>query len=204
MSTFKELPDGITDLAATFMWSIIFWNHAESTAKHLAQLLLGGSAISMAITAEIGNRTLLHGIETASREGDMGEMGEHLRHFCSGYEILLGYRNFYVHALYATRASKTTKNEMEGMLLSIDGKGKLRAFNQPVTAADFASFTRHTQKLIAYGAAIQKALGATGDGLDAMIRNYSASLEKPQWPSRIEKTAHYLQGQEVPFQGIPL
>ena len=158
----------------------------------------------MAITAEIGNRTLLHAIETASREGDMDEMGDHLRHFCTGYEKLLGYRNFYVHALFATRPSKTTENEMEGMLLSIDGKGKLRAFNQPVTAANFALFTKHTQKLIGYGVAIQKQLGATGDGLEAMINNYSASLEKPQWPSQIEKTAHYLQGQESHFQGLPL
>lgn len=157
----------------------------------------------MAITAEIGNRTLLHAIETASRESDMKQMGDHLRHFCLGYEKLLGYRNFYVHALYATRPSKKVEHETEGILLSIDGKGKLRAFNQPVTAADFALFTKNTQKLIAYGVAIQKELGATGDGLEAMISNYSATLEKPEWPSRIEKTAHYLQGQEVHFQEVP-
>lgn len=177
-----------------FSSCVTFWNHAESTARQIAQLLLGESAISMAVTAELGNRTLGQVIEVASHE--MGEIGVHLRHFTSGYGKLLGYRNFYVHSLYAIRSN--AELNAEGILYCLDGKGRVRYFNRTLSDDELEATVTSIHALIGYGAAIQQALGADGDGLVSLVKVYGASLEKPNWPPDVEKTPLYLQGQEPP------
>lgn len=186
----------VSGLAYRFTSAIIFWNHAEATAKHIAQLLLGESAMSMAVTAELGNRTLMQAIEVASHE--MGEIGRHLRHFSKGYSTLLGYRNFYVHAIYSTRLVEHDPTRFEAVLFSLDGKGRVRYFNRTLTEAELDAAVAAIHQLLGYGAAIQKELGATGDGIEALLKSYQASLEMPQWPPDVEKTPLYLQGQEPP------
>lgn len=181
-----------------FVSLLAFWNHAEMTAKQIAQLLLGEGSMSMAITAEVGNRTLMEAIEVASHE--MGKIGEHLRHFSKGYSSMLGYRNFYVHAYFGTRPNPIDPAVSEGILFSQDGKGRVRYFNRALTEADLDAATAGIHALLAYGTAIQKELGATGDGLDGLLQSYRASLEKPDWPPPVEKTPLYLQGQEPPPQ----
>lgn len=181
-----------------FVSLLAFWNHTESVAKQIAQLLLGESAMSLAITAEVGNRTLMEAIEVASHE--MGDLGNHLRHFSKGYSTMLGYRNFYVHAYYGTMPSPANPEVVAGILFSQDGKGRVRYFNQPLTEDDLDLANAGIHSLISYGAAIQKELGADGDGLHGLMQVYGSSLEKPNWPPQIEKTPLYLQGQEPPPQ----
>ncbi len=183
----------VSGIALRFTSAIIFWNHAEATAKQIAQLLLGESAISMAVTAELGNRTLMQAIEVASHE--MGDIGTHLRHFSKGYSTLLGYRNFYVHAIYGTRPTDADPSKSEAVLFSLDGKGRVRYFNRALTDTELDQTIASIIKLLGYGAAIQRELGATGDGIEALLYSYDASLEMPQWPSDVEKTPLYLQGQ---------
>lgn len=187
-------PLDVAGLSFRYMSALIFWNHAESAAKQIAQLLLGESAMSMAVTAELGNQTLIQAIEVASHE--MPEIGPHLRHFSRGYRTILGYRNFYVHAAYATRPSESDPAKAELMLFSLNGKGRVRYFNRALSDAELDGMITATQQLIGYGAAIQKELGATGDGLSSLLETYTASLEMPQWPPEVEKTPLYLQGQE--------
>lgn len=189
-------PTSIADFSYRYVSVISFWNHAESAAKQIAQLLLGESAMSMAVTAELGNRTLTQAIEVASHE--MGEIGEHLRHFSDGFAILLGYRNFYVHGIYAIRHDGFVPGSTYGVLFTLDGKGRVRYFNRHLTITELDATIAAIHSLIGYAAAIQKELGATGDGLAALIESYKASLEKPSWPPNVEKTPLYLQGQEPP------
>ena len=175
---------------------IYFWNHAEQCARQIAQLLLGESTMSMAVTAELGNRSLVEAIEVASRE--MGALGEHLQHFTNGYSTLVGYRNFYVHSLTGLQHDGLVPGDTEGVLFSIDGKGRVKYFNRTLKSADLDKAVGGIHQLIGYGAAIQKELGATGESIDRLIEAYQASLEKPHWPKPVTKTPLYLQGQEPP------
>lgn len=185
------------------MWFVIFWNHAESCAQQIAQLLLGENPLSWAITAEIGNRSLVQALQVASYDLDQSDpdgIGQHLRHFADGYEKLLGYRNFYVHSIFGARTAPSMKEHYEAILFANDGKGRARFFNQTLTEPALEKASRHISTLIGYGTAIQRELGATGDGLDNLETSYQASLEKPTWPPPVEKTPLYLKGQEPPPQ----
>jgi hypothetical protein len=152
--------------------------------------------MSFALTAEVGNRTLMQAIQVASH--DKGDFGAHLRHFSNGFETMLGYRNFYVHALYGTEHNGLVPGDFHGILFTQDGKGRARYFNRKLTSQELETAISAIHKLIGYGSAIQKELGATGDGLENLVRAYGASLEKPDWPQCVTKTALYLQGQEPP------
>ena len=152
--------------------------------------------MSMAVTAEVGNRTLMEAIEVASR--GMEATGEHLRHFSKGYTTMLGYRNFYVHGYYGTQPNPNDPNFCEGILFTLDGKGRVRFFNRPLTEADLDLANAGIHSLLAYGTAILRELGATGDGIESLVQVYGASLEKPDWQPQVEKTPLYLQGQEPP------
>ena len=88
---------------------------------------------------------------------------------------------------------EASDNEPVIRILSVKGDGKFRLFNPTVSAADLQEFATETQKLIGYGAAIQKALGGEGDGLEAMIASYQSSLEKPEWPQPLQKVPANLQ-----------
>jgi len=203
MGVTKLPPPHLSILASRFMSFIIFWNHAESCAKQIAQLLLGENSMTWAITAEIGNRSLVHALQVASYDLDQTDpdgIGQHLRHFGAGYETLLGYRNFYVHSIFGTRPDPSAEGHFEAILFSNDGKGRARFFNQALTVATLEQVISHISALMRYGTAIQKELGATGDGIDGLAASYQASLEKPTWPPQVEKTPLYLQGQEPPPQ----
>jgi len=168
----------------------MFWNHAESTMKQIVQLLLGQSAMSLAVAAEMGNIALTNAVQVASRMPEMDGLSEHLRHFCEGYDRLRGYRNFYVHAIYATVVQD---GQTAIQALAFDGKSQIRLFNPVITAADLGQYISAVHRLIGYGAAIQRELGADGSGLESMIESYGAKLEKPEWPPRVDKVPQYLQ-----------
>lgn len=177
-------------LAQSFLSAVMFWNHAEGTMKQIVQLLLGQSALSLAVTSEMGNIALMNAVKVASRAEEMEHLSEHLRHFCEGFDRLREYRNFYVHATYA---STVHEGVTAIQTLAFDGKGQIRLFNPVVTTADLTKYIAAVQQLIGYGAAIQRELGADGDGLESMIRAYGARLEKPEWPPKVDKLPQYLQ-----------
>jgi hypothetical protein len=185
---------GVWQFAHRYTSLITFWNHAEMCGRQIAQLLLGESTMSVALTSELGNRTLMDAIEVASFE--LQELGEHLRHFSKGFKVLLGYRNFYVHSLVGTEHNCLVPGDWQGILFSLDGKGRARFFNRKLTTRELELTIRSIHQLIAYGAAIQQALGASGNGIDHLAQTFSASLDKPHWPKSVEKTPLYLQGQE--------
>tara|TARA_B100000678_G_scaffold216265_1_gene183629 strand:+ start:741 stop:1370 length:630 start_codon:yes stop_codon:yes gene_type:complete len=182
---------GLEHLSGRFMYAILFWNHAETTLKQIVQLLLGQSQISMSVASEMGNRSIVQAIQVGSKVPELEHLAEHLRHICEGFTRLLGYRNFYVHGIYAIE-------QVDGLaairILSVKGDGSFKMFNPIVTANDIDEFQGHVHKLIGYGVAIQKALGADGDGLEAMVERYEASLEKPEWPKPLKKVPLNLQG----------
>jgi hypothetical protein len=188
--------DGMGRFAHRYASLIAFWNHAEGCGRQIAQLLLGESAMSFALTAEVGNRTLMQAIQVASHEKD--GIGEHLRHFTIGFETMLSYRNFYVHSLYAIEHNGLVPGDYEGILFSQDGKGRAKYFNRRLTIKELEAAISGVHKLNAYGSAIQKELGETGDGLEDLLQAYGASLEKPDWPPCVEKTPLYLHGQAPP------
>lgn len=190
--------EGVGRFSYRFASLIMAWNHAEDTAKQIAQQLLGESSMTMALTAEVGNRTLMHAIEVASHE--MDEIGSHLRHFSSGFTRLLGYRNFYVHALKTIQHNGLVPGQFEGLLFSYDGKGRARFFNRGLTQVELQVATEAMHTLTGYGAAIQKELGVNTPELLHLLETYEGSLEKPNWPQPVEKTPLYLQGQEPPPQ----
>ncbi len=177
-------------LAQRFLEAVIFWNHAESTIKQIVQLLLGQSAVSLGVASEMGNIALQNALKVASRQAELDHLGDHLKHFCEGFDRLREYRNFYVHTAYAT----TVHDGLSALqALSFDGKGQIRMFNPVVTDGDLVAYVTAVHSLIGYGAAIQKELGADGEGIDNMIRTYGAKLEKPNWPPRVNKVPQYLQ-----------
>ncbi|TXC73840.1 hypothetical protein FSZ31_03695 [Sphingorhabdus soli] len=181
-----------SDLAEQFMSAIIFWNQAEASLKQIVQLLLGQSYVSLAVSAEMGNRSLTQAIEAGSRLDELKEIAPHLQHLCKGFVLLLGYRNFYIHGIYATEIHN---GERVARILSVDGKGKARIFNPTFESKDLRVFITHLHSLIGYSAAIQKALGADGDGLGNMIKAYQASLIKPVWPPQLKRVPTNLQAQ---------
>ena len=188
--------DGVGRFSYRFASLIMAWNHAEDTGRQIAQQLLGVSALSWALTAEIGNRTLMQAIEVASH--DMEKLGPHLRHLSSGFTILLGYRNFYVHALKSVQHNGLVPGEYEGILFSTDGKGRARFYSRGLRQAELKIATEAMHDLVGYGAAIQKELGVNTDALDRLLKTYGGSLEKPTWPQSVEKTPLFLAGQEPP------
>lgn len=179
-------------LAQSFMSAVMFWNHAETTMKQIVQLLLGQSAMSLAVAAEMGNIALTNAVLVASRMPEMEDLSDHLRHFCEGYDRLRGYRNFYVHAIYATTVHE---GQTAIQALAFDGKSQIRMFNPIITAGDLRNYISSVHKLIGYGSAIQLELGADGEGLEKMISSYGAQLVKPDWPPRVDKVPQYLQAQ---------
>lgn len=181
---------GLDSLSGNFMYAVLFWNHAETTMKQIVQHLLGQSQISMSVAAEMGNRSIVQAIQVGAKAAEIEHLSEHLTHICDGFTRLLGYRNFYVHGIYAT---EPVDGKAAIRILSVKGDGTFKMFNPTVTASDLLAFHRNTHKLIGYGAAIQKALGADGDGLEAMIERYQASLEKPEWPQPLKKVPINLQ-----------
>lgn len=180
----------VGNLTMRFMNAVMFWNHAESTLRQIVQHILGQSLMSLAVAAEMGNMHLQRAARTAAHEPEMAHVAEHLNHFCDGFDRLREYRNFYVHGVYATTVHE---GFTAFQMLTIDGKNQVRMFNPIVTAIDLTAYVEAVQRLIGYGAAILKEMGADGTGLDNMIKAYSSKLEKPEWPPQLKKVPQYLQ-----------
>lgn len=190
----KIHPASLPVLTGMFTNAIMMWNQAESSIKQIVQLLLGESTVSFAVAAEMKNLSLVRAVQVASKIDDLGDLSDHLRHYCIGFDILREYRNFYVHGIYATTVQDgTTALQM----LTVDAPGKIRMSNPVITANDLQKYSQDVQNLIGYSVAIQIALGATGTGIDKMVAAYDAKLEKPIWPTKVNKMPQYLQS-DVP------
>ena len=143
----------------------------------------------MAITAEMGNRTLMQAIQVACHE--MEGIEDHLGHFASNFDILLGYRKFFVHSAFGITPDGGNRGEFERQLFSLDGKGRSRYFSQKLTQAKLQEASKSVQSLIGYGVAIQQDLGVAHNAISRLAQSYEVLLEKPHWPRTIEQTPLY-------------
>lgn len=158
----------------------MFWNHCEMSGRQILQLLLGEGEPSMAIAAEIQNRSLTQALKSIARSRKFEHLQAKLDHFCNGYDTLLGYRNYYIHALMGIDAGI-------GGLLGLSAKGKLQYSSDSLSPEQIETISQNFRDLVAYGAAIQRDLGATGSGMLSLLDSYATSPETPQWPKTLEK-----------------
>jgi hypothetical protein len=182
---------GIGQFCIQFTFFIFMWNHSEATARRILQLMLGESDTAMALAVELPNRSLSNAIKTGARDPGFTHIRDHLNHLMTGYDIILGYRNYHVHSLMGI-------DENGGKLLAVSGKGILKLDKSHASMSELEELKKHVSNWIGYAAAIEQQMGASGDGLDALLSAYQASLEKPSWPETLKKNPVLLQEQEPP------
>ena len=156
--------------------------------------MLGDTLTAQAITADMGNRSVLEGLQSACREGDMQDVREHIEHFMRGFGVLLGYRNHYVHSLRGVMHSHQVGMNviMQGWLAKFTGKGKLRVVTAPVLS-EMTEFKEAALALSRYATAILLEMGMEDYGFSDMLKMPRPLLEKPVWPKSLQSTPGYLQ-----------
>ncbi|MCF8708350.1 hypothetical protein [Rhizorhapis sp. SPR117] len=178
---------GLGKFSVRFIEFMLFWNHCELSARQILQLLLGEGETAMAVAAEIKNQPLCDALRAAGRDKKFSHIRQHIDHFVTGYRVMVDYRNYYVHGIFGVKAGV-------GGLLSLSGKGgRLKYHQDTLTIEKLAEMSSHLHMLMAYGAALQKELGAQGDGIESLVSTYSGSLEKPKWPPELKKLPRYIQ-----------
>lgn len=185
----------LSEFATEFTWGLIAWNLAEMQGRQMLSMMLGGELTAMAIVADMGNRTVLEGIEAASRELPDAELRGHLAHFCKGFGILLGYRNQYAHGLIGVQFDETVglNRKLVGSVMQLKSGGRLKSINRTVDMAEIRAFVRHAKALSRYAAAIETELGLDDYGIAEMLGMPPPTLEKPEWPSALQNSPSYLQ-----------
>lgn len=148
--------------------------------------MLGESQTAMAVAVEMQNRSLQEALRAGAKDERHQSVRTHIEHFVEGYSRLLEYRNYYVHTLLMVGPDG-------GRLLSLSAKGKLRYDEGTLSMADIEMVKNQMLSMIAYVSALEREMGATGDGLTALIEAYGASLQKPQWPERLKRNSVFLQ-----------
>lgn len=182
----------IGDFARHFTWSLLHWNSAEFNAKVMLAQMLGGTKPVYAVVVDMGNRSVLHGLEAAGRELPDAEAKDHITHFSDGFRILLGYRNLYVHNLREVspggRTGKVVK--LVGRVNQMKGEGRLKSIKQELSLEKIAIFREHCRAFSGYATAI---LALLDPKLKTALGKHGASLEKPTWPACLQNTPDYLQ-----------
>lgn len=78
---------------------IVFnWNTLERTISQLLYTLVGDGDNVKILVAQLGNRTVTDSIKTFANEFFEGKEREHLLHLVELFDILRGYRNYYIHS----------------------------------------------------------------------------------------------------------
>ncbi len=186
----------LTEFAREFTWSILFWNSAEVHARSLLHSLLGGKAPIVGLVADLGSRSLIEALRSAARGVEDHQIREHLLHYTTGFSRLNEYRNLYVHGLTAVTIDPSSHGmvrKLQGQIMTLRGKGRLRAVNQPLTTVDVLTFKDWCLKLSSYGEAIKMALGLSDDTFRKMLEMPEPSLERPEWPAPPNLQIHYIQ-----------
>lgn len=185
----------ISEFSREFTWGLLFWNSAEASAKTMLTMMLGDTLTAQAITADMGNRSVLEGLQAACRDEDMQAIREHIEHFIRGFNVLLGYRNHYVHGLRGVLHSHQIGMNiiMQGWIAKFSGKGRLRAVMSPVPISEMTDFKEAALALSRYSSAILVEMGMDDLGLSDMLEMPRPSLEKPVWPKSLQSTPSYLQ-----------
>lgn len=185
----------LTDFAREFTWAVVFWNLAESSARDMLVILIGETLPAKALVVDMGNRSLCDGLRSAGRQVEDAELRDHIDHFVTGFDRLLGYRNLYVHGLMAVGLEREKGNVriLNGHVLQLKGRGRLRAEQRPVPISEITEFKERVMKLLDYAKAILRQLGQSDFGLGEMLGMPEPSLEKPQWPATVKNSPHYLQ-----------
>ena len=171
----------IGQFSIQFTLFIAMWNQCEATAKRILQLMLDESRTAMALAVETQNRSLANAILAGASDPKFDKIRTHLDHLVTGYDRLLGYRNYYAHSLLGIDPGG-------GLLLAVSGKGALKIDRSRVTMSQLESVKLHAMNWVSYAAAIEQELGAKGDGLDALMQAYQSSLQRPTWPDAVKKS----------------
>jgi hypothetical protein len=150
--------------------------------------MLGESETAMALAVEMQNRSLSNALRAGAKDPRHTHVRTEIDHLIDGYDTLLEYRNHHSHSLLAVGYDG-------GILLSVSAKGRLKIARETSTMADMEKLKNHVSELIGFAAAIEKELGAEGDGLQSLIEAYESSLQKPTWPARLTKSPVFLQAQ---------
>ncbi|MFO1260375.1 MAG: hypothetical protein U1E68_04745 [Sphingomonadaceae bacterium] len=193
MTDSKIEQSSLAEFCIHFTIFVSLWNQSELTLRRILQLMLGESETAMSLAAEIQNRSLTNALRAGVRDKKFKNIREHVEHLVEGYGILLDYRNLYAHSLVGVLAS-TTERKAHGVLWSMRAKGRLKLEKTAVSITEMKEMHEHVSKLIGYAVAIEKELGAKGDGLESLLKAYKASLEKPTWPDKPKTLPQYLQG----------
>jgi hypothetical protein len=78
------------------------WNDLEAITQTMLANLVKGDAAIIILTAHMGSVSLLDALRTLSNEYGSEHIQSHVSHFLDFFEILRGYRNYYVHSIQAT------------------------------------------------------------------------------------------------------
>ena len=173
---------------AQFTGFIVTWNNCELLAREMFRRMLGDTQMAWAVSADIGNRTMLDAIISGSRDEKYRVFREEITHFCKGYELILGYRNYYVHSLGKIA-------EGSGELLCLVGKKRVKFHNENVTADDLNKMMNYTHELAAYAAGILTKLGSKRKGHAGLAASLGSSHGKPVWPDTLTRVPRYIQDQ---------
>lgn len=177
----------IAKFGARFTQVIIFWNHCELCAKQILQLLMGHpkdeDPVAMAVATQLQARSLIQVSKAIARKKDHRSIQPHIDHFFTGFQRLSDYRHYYVHGMMGI-------DKGNGGLLSLRIRnGVLQFCSDTVSPEMLSKVADNMGALVGYGAAIQKELGASGCGIEALLASYESKLDMPKWLVPIEKAA---------------
>lgn len=190
--TSSDHKEALADFSLEYLQALMMWNNVEAGLKDLLWHLLGSGSAARCIVSDMGNRSLLEGLEAASRELDDKMIKSHINHLCAGFGILLGHRNLYVHGIIGF---SNDNEQTSGLLWRMKGEGRLRLSVNSLKRDRLSAYSAHVDAMWKYAAAIQVSVGmrelrTVGVGLTG---DKPPSLDKPVWPASVQNTPHYLQ-----------
>lgn len=189
-----------SDFLAAFGEVIMEWNQAEARARRFLFELIGGhDASSYILLAHLGNVSLTDAI-SAYKEIRSPELVEHIGHYCTYFDRLREYRNYYVHGLMLVSPDWSTGvPNFCGEIEQITAKGRLAQTDDKVTAEDLKQLKNWMIELATYDFVVRAEFNPQSRpaGLIPLTPQ-----RKPLLPDRLQKTRRFPLG-EVPQVPAP-
>jgi hypothetical protein len=184
-----------SEFAEAWLWATVYWNMAESKARWLLHGLLDGNEATLAIVSDMGARSLKDALISTSRTIGDKIVRSHIEHFSKGFGVLGEHRNLYVHGLISMDITGERPGDirtLEGRLMLMTSKGKLRFLSQALPTKDVDAFKDYCLALVRYGEAILRDLGIVEPmvELEKMLDSPTPSLDKPVWPNSPTRAYH--------------
>lgn len=109
---------------------IVFnWNTLERTISQILNTLVGeGDNVKILVT-QLGNRTVTDSIKTFANEFFKGKEREHLLHSVELFDILRGYRNYYIHSFNGVSTQLVEVNTPSGPITAWDSVNTMATFS---------------------------------------------------------------------------